>query len=83
MNQEHLVVGYDQFFLKPDRERPKIFNEITAENRAVLVKAHAERWLSANRSKHTDEQVAVGEELIQTITPVVQNGPRSRDRTGS
>lgn len=69
MNQEQLKVNYDQFFLKPDKERWEIFNEITAENRAFLVKAHAERWLAVNRSRLADEQVSVVEELIQSISP--------------
>jgi hypothetical protein len=69
MSQEQLEVNYDQFFLKPVKERIKIFTEISAENRAFLVKTHAERWLAANRSRLTDEQVSVVEELIQSISP--------------
>ena len=69
MNQEQLEVNYDQFFLTPIKERREIFTEISAENRAFLVKTHAERWLAANRSRLTDEQVSVVEELIQSISP--------------
>jgi len=69
MNQEQIEVNYDQFFLTPVKERRGIFTEISAENRAFLVKTHAERWLAANRSRLTDEQVSVVEELIQSISP--------------
>lgn len=69
MSQEQSAIGYDQFFLKPVKERIKIFNEISAENRAFLFKTQAERWLSANRSRLTYEQIAVVEELIQSISP--------------
>lgn len=69
MNQEQLEVNYDQFFLISVNERWDIFNEISAENRAFLVKTHAERWLAVNRSRLADEQVYVVEELIQSISP--------------
>jgi hypothetical protein len=69
MNQEQLEVNYDQFFLKSVKERRNIFNEISAQNRAFLVKTHAERWLAANDSRLTHKQVSVVEELIQSISP--------------
>ena len=69
MNQEQPTIGYDQFFVKPLKERIKIFNEISAENRALLIKTHAERWLAANRSRLTHEQVAIVEEIIGSISP--------------
>lgn len=69
MNQEQVTIRYDKFFLSSDEERKEIFNEISADNRAFLVKTHVERWLAANRSRLTDEQVSVVEELIQSISP--------------
>jgi len=69
MNQEQPTIGYDQFFLKPLQERVKIFNQISAENCALLIKTHAERWLVANRSRLTHEQVAIVEEIIGSISP--------------
>jgi hypothetical protein len=68
MNQEQIEVNYDQFFLTPVIERREIFTEISAENRAFLVKTHAERWLALNRSRLTQEQISVVEELIQSIS---------------
>lgn len=69
MNQEQPTIGYDQFMPQPLQERIRIFNEVSAENRALLVKTHVERWLAANRSRLTDEQVAVVEEIIPFIAP--------------
>lgn len=68
MNQEQSTISYDQFFLKPLQERINIFNEISAENRALLIKTHAERWLAANRPRLTHEQVAVVEEIMRSIS---------------
>ncbi len=69
MSQEQLKVNYDQFYFKPVKERIKIFNTISAENRAFLVKNQAERWLAANCSRLTHEQESVVEEFIQAISP--------------
>ncbi len=69
MEQGQQSIGYDQFMPQPFKERLKIFNEISAENRALLVKTHVERWLAANRHRLTQEQVAVIEEIIPSISP--------------
>lgn len=68
MEQEQSI-GYDQYMPQPLNERLKIFNEISAENRALLVKTHVERWLAANRPRLTQEQVCVIEEIIPSISP--------------
>lgn len=68
MNQEQSTISYDEFFPKSLQERLSIFNEISAENRALLVKTHAERWLAANRSRLSNEQIAIVEEIIRSIT---------------
>lgn len=69
MNQEQGAIEYDAFFLSPVEERIKIFQEISAENRASLLKTQAERWLAVNRSRLNSEQIAVVEEIIQSISP--------------
>lgn len=69
MNQERPAIGYDQFMPQPLQERLRIFNELSPENRALLIKTHVERWLAANRPCLTHEQVAVLEEIIHSIAP--------------
>jgi len=64
-----LEINYDQYFLKPVKDRLEIFNAISAEYRSFLVKSHAERWLAVNRSRLTDEQVSIVEEITQSISP--------------
>ena len=59
MNQEQTPIGYDQFMPHPLQERRRIFNEISAENRAFLIKTHIGRWLAANRPQLPPEQIAV------------------------
>lgn len=53
----------------PFGERLKIFNEISAENRALLVRTQVERWLASNRSQLNQTQIALLDEAIQFITP--------------
>lgn len=69
MSPEQTAVSYDQFFLKPVKERLKIFNEISPDNRASIIKTQSERWLAANRYRLTAEQIAVVEEAINAISP--------------
>jgi hypothetical protein len=45
-------------------ERRRIFTDISAENRALLIKTHIERWLAANRQRLNNEQITVVEDII-------------------
>lgn len=69
MIQEQPTINYDQFSLLPPEERRKIFNDISADNRALLMKTHVDSWLAANQSRLTQEQLTVVEEMIRFITP--------------
>lgn len=69
MKQEQGTIEYDGFFLNSVEERIKIFNEISADNRAYLLKTQAERWLAVNRSRLNHQQITVVEEVIQSISP--------------
>ena len=80
MNQEQLTIGYDQFMPQPLQERLRIFNEVSAENRALLIKTHVERWLAANRPRLTHEQIAVVEEIIPCITPESYQAERDMEK---
>jgi hypothetical protein len=80
MNQEQTIISYDQFMPQPRQERLRIFNEVSAENRALLIKTHVERWLTVNRSRLTLEQIAVLEETIPFITPEWYQTERDREK---
>ena len=80
MNQEQPTIGYDQFMPQPLQDRRRIFNEISAENRALLIKTHVERWLAANRPRLTSEQIAVLEEIIAYITPERYQAERDMEK---
>jgi len=80
MNQERTPIGYDQFMPQPLQERLRIFNEVSAENRALLIKTHVERWLATNRPRLTHEQIAVIEEIISYITPESYQAERDTEK---
>lgn len=69
MNQEQKEVSYDELMPLPFEERLKIFNEISAENRALLVKTQVERWLETHRLQLNQTQIALLDEAVQFITP--------------
>ena len=69
MNQEQSTIGYDQFWPNPLEERIRLFNGVSAENRALLIKAHIKRWLAANRPRLNYKQIAIVEEIIRSISP--------------
>jgi hypothetical protein len=69
MSQKQSTISYDQFMPQPLQERIRIFNEISPENRAQLIKTHVERWLAAIRRRLTQEQLALVEEIICSISP--------------
>jgi hypothetical protein len=68
MSQIRPTITYDQFMPQPLQERIRIFDEISAENCAQLIKTHVERWLAANRPRLTHEQTVVVEEIIHSIS---------------
>jgi len=69
MTPEQPTISYDQFMPQPRERRIQIFNEISAENRALLIQTHVKRWLATNQSRLNSEQVAVVEESIRFISP--------------
>jgi hypothetical protein len=80
MNRKQQAIGYDEFFVKPQNERINTFNEISAENRALLIKSHVEQWLAVNRPRLTDKQVAVLEEIISGIIPDFYQANRDMEK---
>jgi hypothetical protein len=80
MNPEQLTIAYDDFFIKPRNERLDVLNEISAENRALLIKTHVERWRAANRLRLTSEQIAILEEMISFITPEKYQADRDMEK---
>jgi len=72
-------LDYDSFRSMNWSERVSIFNSISAEERAELVRTHISRWLSLNRHELTDAQIAIVEENIAFIRTELYALPRDED----
>lgn len=68
-------IDYDSFRTKSWAERISLFNGITAEERAELVRTHMSRWLSLHRHELTDEQITIVEENIAFISTDLYASP--------
>ena len=64
-----VTVSYDEYGPMDDQQKLTVFNEVSPENRALLVRTQAERWLAANRDRLSDEQVGAVEGAIAFIEP--------------
>jgi len=51
------TVDYDNFYKLNEQGRISFFNQITPENRAALVLEHFDRWVEANRTRLTPQQL--------------------------
>ena len=72
-------IDYDSFRAKSWAERVALFNAISAEERAELVRTHISRWLSLHRHELTDEQIKIVEENIAFISTELYAFPQDQD----
>lgn len=61
-------ITYDEFMPLPFEKRLKMFNKISAENRALMVRTQIERWLALNRNKLSEKQIELLKESIDFTT---------------
>ena len=63
------VISYDDFMkISPDARRPR-FASLNPENKALIVRTHAERWLAASRQRLSKSELAEFQEMITFVTP--------------
>jgi len=72
-------IDYDSFRAMGWAERVSLFNSVSAEERAELVRIHISRWLNLHRHELTDEQIAIVEENIAFIRTELYTLPRDED----
>ena len=68
---------YKAFFTAGHDERIRVFNELSPEQKASLMRTHLVRWIAANESTLTQEQGDVLAEALALITPEVYQRPQS------
>jgi hypothetical protein len=62
-------VTYDDFRKISVDQRRGRFGSLSAENKSLIVRTHAQRWLENNRARLTASEVGVFQEMINFITP--------------
>ena len=65
------LVTYDEYAQLSRDEQVSLFQEISAENRALLARTQAERWLALNREKLDAQQLEAVKAAIETIDPAL------------
>jgi hypothetical protein len=63
------VVTYDDFMKISVDQRRGRFGGLSAENKSLVLRTHAQRWLGNNRARLTASEVGVFQEMINFITP--------------
>jgi hypothetical protein len=66
------AVDYDTFMKQDTQSRIKIFNEITPENRADLVRTQIQRWMEKNKTRLTTKQMNMMNENLAFVTADVR-----------
>jgi hypothetical protein len=72
-------VEYDTFCQQDRQSKIRLFNEISAENRAELVRTQIERWLNKNKPRLTSEQIKIMEENLSFVRADLYRLPRREE----
>lgn len=77
------TITYDEYAQLSRIEQVQRFKAISAENRALIARTQAERWLAWNREGLTEGQIKVVNEVIGMIEPSLyrEENAEVRDQT--
>ena len=77
-------VDYDTYGQSDRQTQIGLFNAITSENRALLVRTHITRWVAANSSVLNDEQLDAVKAVLEVITAdLYRDGLAEEQRRGA
>ncbi len=74
-----MPVDYDTFRTTPWAERVTLFNAISAEEKAELVRTHISRWVAAHRQDLTPAQIEMADEWMAVIKAASYELPRTEE----
>ena len=69
-------MDYAAYRAKPRRERLRIFNSVTPEEKAQLVQTQIREWLEAHQHGLLPQQIAILLELIEFVNPELYQSSR-------
>ena len=64
-----MQINYDQFRKMQWNERVTLFNEVSNEEKAELVRTHIDRWLESHRGELSPLQISAVEQCRDFIKP--------------
>ncbi len=70
-------IEYREYIQKTREERIAIFNAVSPDERAELMRTHLTLWLDANRGDLALTQVAAIERVIALVTPALYTDPKN------
>jgi hypothetical protein len=74
------AIDYDTFMQQDVQGRLRVFNQVTPENRAELVRTQIIRWVEGNRARLTPEQLKVMDENLAYVTPDRYRQPMNQEQ---
>lgn len=60
-------------------QRTARFANLTAENKAAIMRTHAEKWLEKNRGRLSATQAATVQKAVDFVTPALYRQPLARE----
>jgi hypothetical protein len=66
---------YQEFMKLSRQQRTERFSALSPENRALIIRTHAEQWLERNRGRLSTGQVALVQKAIDFVTPALYRTP--------
>jgi hypothetical protein len=66
---------YDDFMRLPVEQRREQFSRMPADNKAFIVRTHAERWMAANKARLGSAELRALQEAIAFVTPKIYSKP--------
>lgn len=65
------AADYDEFMRLPVQQRREQFSKMPAENKAFIVRTHAERWVAANKARLGSAELRALQEATTFVTPKI------------
>ena len=69
------AANYDEFMRLPVQQRREQFSKMAADNKAFIVRTHAERWVAANKARLGSAELRALQEATAFVTPKIYATP--------
>jgi len=69
------AVSYESFMQLDARVREDRFGAMSPEDKSLIMRTHAERWLDKNRARLSTSQVALVRDAIEFLSPELYRNP--------